>query len=127
MIVCWAYLERLVITAVSAVPFLWLDVFKFLCSELNFIVFFSHEKKSSNFRKFSQEMEYTRAKSTRYSGHIARAKGEHNSSLKLFITQTLFGGPMQFELSKFHCTQTLAVFRESLAVQCHFHSARVTG
>ena len=34
---------------VSAIklPFLWLDVFKFLCNKLNFIVFFSHEKKIS--------------------------------------------------------------------------------
>jgi len=32
----------------------------------------------ANFRKFSQEMEYTRAKWTRYGGHMAKAKGEHN-------------------------------------------------
>ena len=48
-------------------------------------------------------MEYSRAKWTHYGGHMAKAKGEHNSLLKLFITQTLFGGPLQFELSKFHC------------------------
>jgi len=42
--------------------------------------FFSHEKKISQiFWKFSQEMEYTRAKLTRYGGHMAKAKGEHNS------------------------------------------------
>ena len=40
---------------------------------------------------------------------MAKAKGEHNSSLKLFITQTLFGGPLQFELSKFHCASIATV------------------
>jgi len=33
-------------------------------------------------------MKHTRVKWTRYGGHMADAKGEHNSSLKLFITQT---------------------------------------
>jgi len=53
MIVCWAYLEHLVITelktAVSAIklPFMWLDVSTFLRNKLNFIVFFSREKKIS--------------------------------------------------------------------------------
>ena len=54
MVICWAYLEPLVITRtaklrVSAIrlPFLWLDVVTFLCNNLNFIVFFSHEKKIS--------------------------------------------------------------------------------
>jgi len=34
---------------VSAIklPFMWLDVFTFLCNKLNFIVFFSREKKIS--------------------------------------------------------------------------------
>jgi len=49
MRICWAYPELLVITptAVSAIKlgFLLLDVFAFLCNKLNFIVFFSHEKK----------------------------------------------------------------------------------
>jgi len=55
-------------------------VFAFLCNKLNFIVFFPHEKKiSTNFRKFSQEMEYTRAKWTPYGDHVAKAKEEHNS------------------------------------------------
>ena len=47
-------LKLLVITrtdepVVSAIklPFLWLDVFTFLCNKPNFIVFFSHEKKIS--------------------------------------------------------------------------------
>jgi len=31
-------------------------------------------------------MVYTRAKRTHYDGHMAKAKGEHNSQLKLFIT-----------------------------------------
>jgi len=48
-------------------------------------------------------MEYTRVKWTRYGDHMAKAKGENNLQLKLFITQTSFGGPLQFELSKFHC------------------------
>jgi len=51
MIICWAYHELLVITrtVVSAIklPFMWLDAFTFLCNKLNFIVFFSHEKKIS--------------------------------------------------------------------------------
>jgi len=54
MIICWAYLEFLVTTqtdklAVSAIklPFLWPDVFTFLCNKLNFIFFFSREKKIS--------------------------------------------------------------------------------
>jgi len=34
---------------------------------------------------------------------MAKAKGEHDSQLKFFITQTVFGGPLQFELSMFHC------------------------
>jgi len=29
--------------------------------------------------QLSQEMEYTRAKWTRYGGHMIKAKGEHNS------------------------------------------------
>jgi len=33
----------------------------------------------ANFRRFSQVMEYTRAKWTRYSDHMAKAKEEHNS------------------------------------------------
>jgi len=49
-------------------------------------------------------MEHTRAKWNRYGGHTANAKGEHNSKPKLFITQTFFRGPLQFELSKFHCS-----------------------
>ena len=74
---------------------MWLDVFTFLCNKLNFIVFFLHEKKNlASFRKFSQEMEYTGAKWTRYGGHVAKANGEHNSQLKLFITQTLLGCPL---------------------------------
>ena len=64
-----------------------MGMFTFLCNRLNFIVFLSHGKKiSANFRKFSQEMEFTKAKWTRYGGHMAKAKGEHNSQLKLFIT-----------------------------------------
>jgi len=56
---------------------MWLDVFTFLCNKLNFIVFFSCEKKiSSNVRKFSQEMD-----SLRYGGHMFNAKGEHNITL----------------------------------------------
>ena len=53
IIIRWAYLELLVITRtdklISAIklPFPWLDVFTFLCNMLNFIVFFSHEKKIS--------------------------------------------------------------------------------
>ena len=38
-------------------------------------------------------MEYTRAKWTRYAGHMAKAKGEY-----------LFDSPLQFELSRFHFT-----------------------
>jgi len=34
-------------------------------------------------------MEYTKAKWTRYGGHVAKAEGEHNSWLKLFIIRTL--------------------------------------
>ena len=88
---------------VSAIklPFLWLDMFKFLCNKLYFIVFFTREENLSNFRKFSQQMEHTRAKWTPYHGHMATAKREHNIITKLFITQTAFGGPLQFELSSF--------------------------
>jgi len=46
-------------------------------------------------------MEHTRAKWTPYHGHMATAKREHNIITKLFITQTAFGGPLQFELSSF--------------------------
>jgi len=35
--------------------------------------------KITNFEKFNQEMEYTRVRWTRYDGHMAKAKGEHNS------------------------------------------------
>jgi len=35
-------------------------------------------RKFTNFRKFRQEMEYTRAEWTRYGGHMAKAKEEHN-------------------------------------------------
>jgi len=52
-------------------------------------------------------MEYTRARWTHYGGHMTKAKGEHNSKLKLSITQTLFGGPLQLELFQFHCTVKL--------------------
>ena len=38
-------------------------------------------------------MEYTRAKWTCYGDHVAKAKGEHNSELKLFITQTFWWSP----------------------------------
>jgi len=48
-------------------------------------------------------MEYTRAKLTHYGGYMAKAKGDHNSLFIFFITQTFFGGPLQFKLSKFHC------------------------
>jgi len=67
---CW--------TVVSAIklPFLWLNVFTLLCKKLNFLFYFSH---LTNWRKFSQEMEYTRAKWSCYGGHMAEAKGEHNS------------------------------------------------
>jgi len=44
---------------------------------------FTWEENLANFRKFSQHMEYTRAKWTRYSGHMVKAKGEHNSQLWL--------------------------------------------
>jgi len=69
-------------TAVGAIklPFLWLDVLTFLCSKLNYIAFFSHQKKiPANSKQISQEMEYTKAKWTGYGGHMAKAKGEHNS------------------------------------------------
>jgi len=86
MIICWAYLELLVITqlttAVSAIklPFLWLDVFTFFCNKLNFIVFFSHEKNISQIlESLASKLNTLRAKWTRYGGHMAKAKGEHNS------------------------------------------------
>jgi len=44
--------------------------------------------------------------------HMTRAKGEHNSQLQIFITQTFFGGPLQFELSRFHCTLNLFALRQ---------------
>ena len=53
MIICWAYLELVVMTRtdklwlVHKLPFLWLDVLTFVCNKLNFNVFFSHEKKIS--------------------------------------------------------------------------------
>jgi len=58
---------------------MWLEVLTFLCNKFNFIVFFTHEQKISNLCKFGQEMEYTKAKWTRYGGHMVKAKGEHNS------------------------------------------------
>ena len=54
-------------------------MFTFLCNKLNLIVFFTWEENLTNFKKFSQEMEHTRAKWTRYGGHMANAKREHNS------------------------------------------------
>jgi len=36
-------------------------------------------KSLENFKKFSEEMEYTGVKWTRYGGYMAKAKGEHNS------------------------------------------------
>jgi len=36
-------------------------------------------RRSANFLKLSQEMEYTRAKWTHYGGHMAKVEGEHNS------------------------------------------------
>jgi len=73
MIIGWAYLEPLVLTRTDN----WASAMKL--QKLNFIVFFSQQKISQNFGKFSQEMEYARAKWTRYGGHMAKAKGEHNS------------------------------------------------
>jgi len=64
-------------------------------------------------------MEYTRAKWTRYGGHIVKAKRES-------ITQTfhsnLFGGPLQLELSKFHCIRGAT----STASSAHSHFAACT-
>ena len=93
MIICWEYLKLLVITAVSVIrlPFLWLDVFTFLCNKVNFIVFFSHEKKISQILESLTRKR--RAKWTRYGGHMAKAKGERNSLLKLFITQIFWWSP----------------------------------
>jgi len=65
---------------------MWLDVFTFLRNKLNFIVFFSHEKKISdfrNFRKFSREMVDTKARWTCYGGHMVKAKRDDNSQLWL--------------------------------------------
>ena len=53
MIICWAYLEFLVTTqtdklAVSAIklPFLWPDVFTFLCNNLTLFFSFHARRKS---------------------------------------------------------------------------------
>ena len=55
-------------------------MFTFLCDKLNFIDFlFTWEENLTNFRKFSQEMEHTRAKWARYGNHMANAMAEHNS------------------------------------------------
>jgi len=68
----------------------------FLCNNLNFIDFlFTWEVNLTSFRKFSQEMEHTRMKWIRYGGHMGNSN--------------LFGGPLQFELSKFHCRWQVAV------------------
>jgi len=94
-------------TAASAIniPFLWLDVFIFLRNKLNFIVFFSHNKKilqiSESLAKKRDSLE--QAKWTHYGGHMANAQWEHITQLKLFITHTSFGGLLQFEFSKFPC------------------------
>jgi len=58
---------------------MWLHVLSFLCNKLNSIVFFSHEKKISQILESLAEMEYTRAKWTRYGGRMVKEKGEHNS------------------------------------------------
>ena len=69
-------------------------MFTLLWSKLNFIDFlFTWEENLTNFRKFSQEMEHSRAKWTHYDDHMANAKGEHNSYIKLFITQTFLWSP----------------------------------
>jgi len=86
MIICWANLEFLFMThtdKLRLVPSNYLfcgsmcldSCVTSLISLLSF-----HEKKyPANFRNFNQEMEYTRAKWTRYGCHMAKAKGEHNS------------------------------------------------
>ena len=60
--------------------FLWLDAFTFLCNKFNYIVFLCTWEQ--NLTNFSQEMEYTRAKGARYSGHMDNANGEHNGPLQ---------------------------------------------
>ena len=111
IIIGWAYLELLVITRTDKLQLVpsnylfcgcmclhsWVTSLKFHC------FLFTRGENSANFRKFSQQMEYTRAKWTRYGGQMVKAKGEHNSELNLFITQTVFDGSLQFKLSKFHC------------------------
>jgi len=48
-------------------------------------------------------MEYTRAKWTHYGGHIANVKEEHNSTQIIYYSN-VFGGPLQCESFKVHCT-----------------------
>ena len=83
MIICWAYLEPLVITRpdkLQLVPPNYLSCgWMCLRSCLTSFIPFTWEKNLTNFRKPSQEKEYIRAKWTRYSGHMATAKGEYNS------------------------------------------------
>jgi len=78
MIICWAYTKL-----ITKLPFLCMDVFKFLCDKLDFIVFlFTLEENLTNFRTLSRMAN-------------ARESITHNSNF--------FDGPLQFEFSKFHC------------------------
>jgi len=76
---------------VSAIklPFMWLDMFTFLCNKLNFIVFFSYEKKISQIleslaRKWNT-LDRNRLATVaswfkqRESITLVKAKGEHDS------------------------------------------------
>ena len=85
MIVCWAYLEPLAKTRTDKllVPsnYLfcgWMCLHSCVTSLIPFFSFHI-KRKTRKFRMFSEEMEYTRAQWTRYSGPMAKAKGEHNS------------------------------------------------
>jgi len=77
MIICWSYFELLVIIRTDKlllVPPNYLFC-GWMCFVTSLISLFSFHMR----RKFSQEMEYTRAKWTHYGDHVAKAKGEHNS------------------------------------------------
>jgi len=54
--------------------------FTFLCNKLNFVVFFSHAKKILQIlESLARKWNTLEQKWTRYGGHMAKAKGEHNS------------------------------------------------
>jgi len=80
---------------------MWLDVFTFLCNKLNFIVFFSHE------RKISQILESLARKwNTLERNEFATVATWLKQGESITNNSPAVPGPLQFELTKFHCIST---------------------